>query len=693
MKKYTILYIAAATVAAIALYFLFVAPAASAAHQVLWLAVLLAPTALVANRIWALKAVRHVYWHRVNILARATLVAAYAIAQLMWQHPWDSPENALTFRLGALFLYILVVAPVVAFVPYYPVRYLLLGQLRTPTGNLPVRDALPVGGQPPITNPQTTLWDLDDEHTDARAVEYLKCADAAVNTLRNRVVLHTIDGGNRQPTPEMVLCEQHVHRAWIHLDCMMRAPAGSAEYVRARTAVMAESYTALTHMRPPLWGLGLWTNPLVGSARGTSLRPHMQTLRASLEQAQHNMRERVTALNPLMMHAKREANAPLVRALTVHIRTVEALLEGGIERTERMLSLCPNTRAMLPSRTLKQLYELYSRATEQLIAAHNLHRVLAKFQKEYELSLEVVGYIKTAMGLVPHLHEYVQRTGNRFYVKYANHREETLNEILEARSESSRDGQFLAQLQQWVDTTMSGAPTNLNPQTHEQMRLLSAQIATTRTRRALAEIIVYAAALTPADTAEKARTTHLLAAVNEEEANASNTVQIQPQALKEAHQLRSEVRSLCLNRYPQMAQTTAPADLAAGALYEAMLQGAAYAVEGLYVIRTQMVELQHLDRAPNEKYDETCRYWPLPNSPEPVGKEPGYSGGSGSSEGTADGLDGSLRHAPTGKDEDAYPADYASLAGSGDGTKTGRNAPGNTNPKRRRTVVLPTATD
>ena len=614
MRK-NIRYYVYAVVALALLGMCFLLPGSSVFHQGAWLTVILGLLAPVVNRLWAFKAVRRVYWHPLNRAARTVLVAVYGLLVLELFRPWEAPDGFATtaVRLGAPLVYVFLIAPIVTFLPYYPVRYWVLGQLRTPTVAPHSRDFFGVSPRTAVAYLDAPLHKLNAEQGRERAYSYVWCADRAMRTVQNRLTVEAVREPITEETTERVeRLQQLVERAYQRCDSMDRHEPGSQAYLQERAQAMANSYVVLTSVGSPAWGMGQWHNPLVDAARGTVLHPHVQALHNSLEQAQAQARETVRALNPVLLHARREGNKQLVGALAGFTRTLEALLTDGLNNTGHMLSLCPNTRPVIAQPALKQMYELYPQALERLVAATNLTRVLSKFHREYEASLEVVAYVKAALAIVPHLHDYVETTGNRFYAKYARHREEALNSVLEARSETGHDALFLANLHEWVNTTGITAPDNLSRRTENNIRRLSAQIAATRTRRALAESVVYAAGgLTELQNIDTARLAHLFSVVNDEPVDADEPTGVPPRVLAEAKALSEKIRSACLKQFPELAEgNRATAEPSMSAFYAAALAGSAYAFDGVYAVREQLLENMRADRAESSELPAVCWYWP-----------------------------------------------------------------------------------
>lgn len=613
MRNKKIQYLLLAVFAIAAFYVCLFTPGDFILHQVMWLAVLLLPTAFLAHRLWAFKADLRVWAHPLNRGIRVCLTIIFGALALIVAQPWDNLDTAVTFRIGATLIYAILIAPIVAFLPYYPVRYRELGQLRTPKVEVDFRDAIKTAdGTELIQRPQKTLWDLSPNQAHIRSLEYVRCTKAAVNTLRNRVILQEITSNSAAAATaaqQVKACEKVMSRALRHCDAMGRAHRGTAGYIGERTALMANSYMASVLINPQR-GLGEWQHPLREAARGSKLHPTVLRIHELLQRAQSQSRQNVRALNSVILHARKEGNSQLAHTLLVYTRTLDTLIANGLDISQEMLKLCPDTRAVIPQEDLQKLYTSYVEAIEKYVAVVRLMRTLTDFKAEYEASLEVVGYIKTALKIVPLLHRYVARSGNQFYAKYARHCEETLNDVLEARSEVGKDAVFFAQLQGWVDKVIQGAPTDLDPQAAHDIRLLSARIGANRTRRLLAEISLYAIALTPEDIADTARLEALSFAVDGDEDNEPDPLATQPQALEEAQQLHERVRTKCMEKYPELASHIGKAYAATGTFYADIEDAAALSIDGVYLVSNLLKDMVRKDRLPHEHSTPAWRYWP-----------------------------------------------------------------------------------
>ena len=199
MRK-NIRYYVYAVVALALLGMCFLLPGSSVFHQGAWLTVILGLLAPVVNRLWAFKAVRRVYWHPLNRAARTVLVAVYGLLVLELFRPWEAPDGFATtaVRLGAPLVYVFLIAPIVTFLPYYPVRYWVLGQLRTPTVAPHSRDFFGVSPRTAVAYLDAPLHKLNAEQGRERAYSYVWCADRAMRTVQNRLTVEAV----REPITE-----------------------------------------------------------------------------------------------------------------------------------------------------------------------------------------------------------------------------------------------------------------------------------------------------------------------------------------------------------------------------------------------------------------------------------------------------------------------------------------------------------
>ena len=278
MRK-NIRYYVYAVVALALLGMCFLLPGSSVFHQGAWLTVILGLLAPVVNRLWAFKAVRRVYWHPLNRAARTVLVAVYGLLVLELFRPWEAPDGFATtaVRLGAPLVYVFLIAPIVTFLPYYPVRYWVLGQLRTPTVAPHSRDFFGVSPRTAVAYLDAPLHKLNAEQGRERAYSYVWCADRAMRTVQNRLTVEAVREPITEETTERVeRLQQLVERAYQRCDSMDRHEPGSQAYLQERAQAMANSYVVLTSVGSPAWGMGQWHNPLVDAARGTVLHPHVQ---------------------------------------------------------------------------------------------------------------------------------------------------------------------------------------------------------------------------------------------------------------------------------------------------------------------------------------------------------------------------------------------------------------------------------